>query len=332
MDGARLSGSAPLPQLGSSMKGRGFSIWCLIGAAAGVALLFGAAAEPRQAVARVNGALITSGELETEIDRLAPSAVSEHGKATDNAALRKKALEELIVRELAYQQAKQQRLTVTSAEMNATVAKIKGHYRSDKSFREALEAEQIGQQEFLRRVEKDLLLRKVYKREIDDKATVARGEVEEYYRQHKAKFVMPDSVRLLQIWTDWKQPSAKSKIEEALAKLKSGTPFFDVAYRYSDDDYRVVGGDYGWVHKGQLAPELEKLAFSAPLKTLVGPIHTSFGWHILRVEEHLPERQLPVEEARPKIEETLHRERLAQRRSEFTRRLRQNARIEYLAP
>ena len=44
------------------------------------------------------------------------------------------------------------------------------------------------------------------------------------------------------------------------------------------------------------------------------------------------ERQLPLEEERRKIDETLRRERLAQRREEFTRRLRENARIEYVAP
>jgi parvulin-like peptidyl-prolyl isomerase len=125
---------------------------------------------------------------------------------------------------------------------------------------------------------------------------------------------------------------AKSKADEALAKLKSGAPFFDVAYTYSEDDYKVVGGDYGWVHLGQLSPEVEKLVFTAPPKKLVGPVHTSFGWHILQVAEHRPERQLTLEEASQRISDTLHRQRLAQAREDFLQRLRENARIEYLAP
>jgi len=300
--------------------------------AAGVSRLPASTVEPRTAVARVNGVPVTSGELETEIDRLAPSSVVAHGKAMDRAALRRKALDELIVRELAYQRAKQQKLTVPAAEMKATIAKIKGHYRTNAAFHKALEAEQISEREFLQRVEKDLLLRKIYKREVDDKAVIARSEVDGYYRSHQAKFVMPESVHLLQIWTRDPKPDSKAKIEEALAKLKSGTPFFDVAYKYSDDDYRVVGGDYGWIHRGQLAPEVENLAFSAQPKTLVGPVQTSYGWHILKIEDHRAGRQLPLEEAREKIQQALQRERLAQMREQFTRNLRENARVEYLEP
>jgi parvulin-like peptidyl-prolyl isomerase len=307
-----------------------FIIGCWI-LASGFATLAGVLPEPRMAVARVNGVAVTSGELDTEIDRLAPSSVTAHSKSTDKAAFQKKALEELIVRELAYQKAKQQKLTVPAAEINSTVAKIKGRYKGAGSFSKALAAEQITEQEFLERVEKDLLLRKIYKREIDDKAVITRSEADAYYRDHKAKFLEPESAWLLQVFVrDSKE--AKTKADEALAKLKSGTPFFDVAYTYSEDDYRVVGGDYGWVHLGQLSPEVEKLVFSAPPKKLVGPVHTSFGWHIVRVEQHRAERQVPLEEARPKIADSLHRQRLAQVREEFLKRLRENARIEYLVP
>jgi parvulin-like peptidyl-prolyl isomerase len=320
-----------LPGVRLRMRVSSLSILCFTWAASSLPLLAGVPPEPRSAVARVNGVAVTSGELDAEIDRIAPSSVTAHGQSADKAALRKKALDELIVRELAYQRAKQQKLTVPAAEMNATVAKIKGRYKGAGSFRQALAAEQISEQEFLARVEKDLLLRKIYKREVDDKSVITRSEADDYYRDHKAKFLEPESARLLQVFVR-DSKAAKSKADEALAKLKSGTPFFDVAYTYSEDDYRVVGGDYGWVHLGQLSPEVEKLVFAAPPKKLVGPVHTSFGWHILRVEEHLPARQLPLEEARPKIADSLHRERLARSREEFLKRLRENARIEYLAP
>jgi len=304
----------------------------LIGAAAGLPLLAGIPPEPRSVVARVNGVAVTSGELDAEIERLAPSSVAAHGKSADKASVWAKALDELVIRELAYQRAKQQKLVVSPAEMNAAIAKIKSRYKSASGFRQALAVEQISEKEFVLRVEKDLLLHKIYKREIDDKAIIARSEVDDYYRTHKARFLEPESAWLLQIFLKNAQQDAKTKADEALAKLRSGTPFFDVAYHYSEDDYRVVGGDYGWVHQGQLSPEVERFVFSATPKILVGPVHTSLGWHILQVVEHRPARQLPLEEARPKISDTLHHQRLTQMREEFLRRLRENARIEYVAP
>jgi parvulin-like peptidyl-prolyl isomerase len=312
------------------MQVPGLIIWWM-GAAAGLQLLAGVLPEPQAPVARINGVAVTSGELDAEIDRLAPSSVTAHSKSTDQSALRKKALEELIVRELAYQKAKQQKLTASPVEMNAAVTRIKRRYKGAGSFNKALAAEQISEKEFLRRVEKDLLLRKIYKREVDDKAVITRAEADGYYRDHKGKFLEPESAWLLQVFVR-DSKDGESKVDEALAKLKSGTSFFDVAYTYSEDDYRVVGGDYGWVHLGQLSPEVEKLVFSAPPKKLLGPVHTSFGWHILRVEERRPARQLPLDEARPKITDSLYKERLARARVEFLKRLRENARIEYLAP
>jgi parvulin-like peptidyl-prolyl isomerase len=314
------------------MRVSSLSIWCFTWPALSLRLLSGAALEPRSVVVLVNGVAVTSGELDAEIDRLAPSSVAAHGKSADKAALRKKAIDELVVRELAYQKAKQQKLSVSVVEMNATVAKIKGRYKSAGSFSQALAAEQISEKDFMLRVEKDLLLHKIYKREIDDKAIISRSEVDEYYRTHKARFLEPESVWLLQIFLKNAQQDAKTKADEALAKLRSGTPFFDVAYSYSEDDYRVVGGDYGWVHQGQLSPELERFVFSATPKMLVGPVHTTLGWHILQVVEHRPAWQLPLEEARPKISDTLHHQRLTQMREEFLRRLRENAHIEYVAP
>jgi parvulin-like peptidyl-prolyl isomerase len=312
------------------MRVSSFAIRCWIGAAAGLPLLAGVPPELRTVVARVNGVAVTSGELDAEIDRLAPSSVTAHSKSADKAALRQRALDELIIRELAYQKAKQQKLTVPAAEMSAAVARIRGRYKGTGSFNKALAAEQISEQEFRQRVEKDLLLRKIYKREIDDKAVITRSDADVYYRDHKDKFLEPESAWLLQVYVR-ESKEAKSKADEALAKLKSGTPFFDVAYTYSEDDYRVVGGDYGWVHLGQLSPEVEKLVFTAPAKKLVGPVHTSFGWHILQIQEHRPARQLPLEEARPKITDSLHRERLARMREEFVQRLRESARIESVA-
>ena len=117
MSGASLFG-APL-KLGATMQASAYLIRCLIGVGISLVLLSASAGEPRTVVALVNGVPITSGELRTELDRLAPSSVAAHGKAADDAAMRKKALDELVVRALAYQAAKRHNLRATAAEMNA---------------------------------------------------------------------------------------------------------------------------------------------------------------------------------------------------------------------
>ena len=41
------------------------------------------------------------------------------------------------------------------------------------------------------------------------------------------------------------------------------------------------GGDLGWVSYNTLDPHLEEIAFSMPLNKVVGPVRSSYGWHIL---------------------------------------------------
>ena len=71
---------------------------------------------------------------------------------------------------------------------------------------------------------------------------------------------------------------------EALAKLDEGVSFAEVARTYSEDKARS-GGDLGWQTRGNNVGEFETQAFSAPIGQYTQPFKTSFGWHILLVEE-----------------------------------------------
>ena len=292
------------------------------------------AASPN-AVALVNGVPITKRELDEEINRLLLSPTAHVGmKAEKKDEYRKSALEELIVRELAYQRAKAGGLSVTKSQFAAAVRKVRRNYNSEKSFRDALRAEEIAEQEFERRVERDLLLKRVAKVEIEDKARVTEADVRRQYEGNKPKFVIPESVRLKNIVIriePGEETQAKKKIEDLYRKLEAGADFAELAYRNSEDEYRVMGGDYGWAHRGQLDEELERVAFAAQPGELKGPFMTGFGWHIIRVEGKQPERRLAYEEVRDKIRQSLRQKRRMQRRLEFIGELKSAAKIEYVS-
>lgn len=289
---------------------------------------------PANVVALVNGVPITSSELDDELNNLlnSPSghiAISQQGKD----APRKAALEELIVRELAYQRAKASGMTVEKKQITATLRKIKRRYKTEKSFQEALKVEEISEQEFERRIEKDLLLRKISKVELEDKSRVTDAEARSYYEASKSKFVLPESLRLFRIVVKigpGQDAETKKKIDDILAKLKAGADFGETAYKFSEDDYRVMSGDYGTVHRGQLPTDLEATVFAATPSALIGPLRDSEGWQILRVENKQPERQLQFLEVREKILTGLRQQREKQRRIDFINELRSVAKIEYV--
>ncbi|KAM3381085.1 rhodanese-like/PpiC domain-containing protein 12, chloroplastic [Capsicum galapagoense] len=82
--------------------------------------------------------------------------------------------------------------------------------------------------------------------------------------------------------------------EELLPGLQKraaeGEDLSDLAVEYSMCPSSKDGGMLGWVKKGQLLPEFEEAAFSAPLNKVV-KCKTDIGWHLLQV---LSEREESV--------------------------------------
>tara|TARA_R110002003_G_scaffold1005_3_gene21989 strand:+ start:30155 stop:30544 length:390 start_codon:yes stop_codon:yes gene_type:complete len=78
-----------------------------------------------------------------------------------------------------------------------------------------------------------------------------------------------------------------SKKEEALAKLRAGAKFDDVAREMSEDKARQ-GGSLGWKVRGSLMQDFEKVAYdlepSSTASPRIGEVKTSEGYHIVMVE------------------------------------------------
>jgi len=79
---------------------------------------------------------------------------------------------------------------------------------------------------------------------------------------------------------------------DVAARAKKGEDFAALAKQYSEDTKsKDNGGELGWLAKGQLVinntplPEFDQAAFAANKGTIVGPIKTSAGFEIIKVED-----------------------------------------------
>jgi len=69
------------------------------------------------------------------------------------------------------------------------------------------------------------------------------------------------------------------------ADLKKGADFAAVAKEKSKDPGAANGGDLGYFTKDQMVPEFAEVAFKLDRGQVSDPIHTQFGWHIIKVED-----------------------------------------------
>lgn len=162
------------------------------------------------------------------------------------------------------------------------------------------------------------LTREVEKRVTDEKVRAAYDEL--------VKNSPPqDEVHARHILVD-----SEAKAKEIIKKLKKGSSFEDLAKSDSADaGSGKRGGDLGYFTKDAMVPEFAEAAFAMkPGDVSKEPVKTSFGWHIIKVEDRRKSAPPPFEEVkeplRGQVSENIIQEVIAD--------LRKAAKVEVIAP
>ncbi|MEP7029531.1 MAG: peptidylprolyl isomerase, partial [Pseudolabrys sp.] len=118
---------------------------------------------------------------------------------------------------------------------------------------------------------------------------------------------------------------AEDKTKAVIARLKKGEDFAKIATELTEDPSgKANGGDLGFFAKGQMVPEFSDVAFKLEKGKYSEPVHTQFGWHVIKVEDTRVKPTPKFEEVKPQIEQYLQRKAQA----ELVTKLRTEAKIE----
>lgn len=75
--------------------------------------------------------------------------------------------------------------------------------------------------------------------------------------------------------------------------VNGGESFEAIAAEISlDTSNNAQGGDLGWFGRGAMVSEFDAAAFAQPVGQVGPPVKTSFGWHVIRVDEREANREL----------------------------------------
>jgi peptidyl-prolyl cis-trans isomerase C len=118
---------------------------------------------------------------------------------------------------------------------------------------------------------------------------------------------------------------AKKKIDAIIVRLKGGEDFEKVAKGATEDPSgKTSGGDLGWFTKEQMVPEFADAAFNLKQGEISAPVHTQFGWHVIKSEGKRTKAAPTFEEVKPQLEQYVTRKAQA----ELVTKLRADAKIE----
>lgn len=78
--------------------------------------------------------------------------------------------------------------------------------------------------------------------------------------------------------------TTKGQCKDLQAQINDGADFGELAAKYSKcPSGKRNGGDLGEFGPGQMVPEFDTVAFSAPVGEMQGPVKTQFGYHLMEV-------------------------------------------------
>lgn len=117
----------------------------------------------------------------------------------------------------------------------------------------------------------------------------------------------------------------EENIRKIHAQLAGGANFAELARRYSHDQASAVkGGELGWISADQVAPEFARAMIDTPPGQLSAPFKSSFGWHVLVVDE-LRNVDRTEEKLRERIRDTLYNKAVEEAWQQKLLELRENA-------
>ena len=124
-----------------------------------------------------------------------------------------------------------------------------------------------------------------------------------HYRTQAERFDRPERVRLSQILVPEREDA-----EQALAELRSGVPFEEVARRLSTEPAAVLGGDQGFLAREDLPPAFADTIFELEVGEHSDIVVADYGFHLFKVTDRRPAEREPLAEAAPEIRRQLRRD------------------------
>jgi peptidyl-prolyl cis-trans isomerase C len=141
---------------------------------------------------------------------------------------------------------------------------------------------------------KSILLEALLRETAENAPGLSDQELRDYYEEHKASYEEGERVRVRHILF-----KNEGQAIEMARRAKKGEPFEQLMR-----EAEAAGGktaDLGLIERGAFDREFEEAAFGAPENSIVGPVKTIYGYHILEVQEKRPAGVPPFEEVKGKI-------------------------------
>jgi parvulin-like peptidyl-prolyl isomerase len=267
-------------------------------------------------VAMVNGFIITPQDLNHEVEQLRWEMDIRNQPLTDRQLdeLRPQLIENLIGRELLYQNAQKNNYKIQSQWVDREVAGLRHRLKNDTTLEQYLDQIHMDMAQLKEHLKKGLIIRRMIRRDVLRNVRVSESEMQAFYQRYPDFFRQEEQVRARHILikvpsghSEERQEAALTKIQALQAQLEQGAEFSVLALEYSDCPSKNRGGDVGYFTRNQMVTAFSEAAFNLQPGEISDMVVTRYGFHLIQLIDRKPPSQIAYKNTREKIERTLRR-------------------------
>ena len=279
--------------------------------------------EQQQLVDRVAAVVNKEIITQSELDMLFRPIYEQIKKAYQGAdlqreleSLRLKLLNQLIEDRLVAQEAQKLGIVISDEELGEEMEQFKKQFPNEAAFQKELEASGVSRSDIEKRFRERLSISKLHQAIIRGKVVVSPSEAEQYYKDHLKEFFQKEQIELWCITLKKGDEAVKKgtmdegvkrKAGELIAELKRGKNFEELAEKNSEDASAMQKGYLGFIPRGSLVADLDKVLFTLPENSVSDVLETEQAYHIFKVGKKNPSLNKTFEEVRDQINDMLFR-------------------------
>lgn len=243
-------------------------------------------------------------------------------------------VENLIMRELLYQEGCRRGIKVSKEEVEQAIRQSMSEYGSEREFKAMLLMSGLSPAEYRSQMIRDMTVNKMAANVVEGKKRpVTAEDAKKYYEEHKNEMKGPEARRLLHILVQldrYAPPQEEQKARQRLEEIrKKPENFKKLVHGSTDSPFKEKREDLGYVVRGQMHPILESVAFSLSVGQVSRVVRTEEGFHLVKVERVFKDGEIrPFDVVAEELQEKLYEIRSVSMLKEFSDKLRKKAKIE----
>ena len=293
-------------------------------------------------VAVVNEDIITLYDIESlmrpMIKNIKAQGMSPERERQVEANLRSEMLDNMINVKLTEQEVKRYKITVTEEEIDNQLRQIKQRRSlTDENLRALLAQEGVTPEEYRQELKLQIQRTKLVNREVKSKVVITQAEIKDYYEKNRSKYGGGTQYYLWNLFVKlppnpipMERQTAQALLGEALAELKQGRSFEELARLTAEGTKGIQGSELGLFRVDELTPQLREVVLGLKSGQVSPIVESDFGYQVVYVQRIQETAAKPLDQVESEIQEILFRETVDNRFNSWLADLRKRSHVKLM--